>query len=107
MPDALGFTFTSYGHSCTRLEAGDGTVVLIDPWFGNPRSPAAASIIDRCDVLLVSHGHHDHLGSAPGDVANADALAISRRTRPAWPCIHEMSLWLEGQPEIGAKVIVR
>ena len=41
------------------------------------------------------HGHHDHLGSAPGDVANADALSIARRTKPAWPCIHEMSLWLE------------
>jgi L-ascorbate metabolism protein UlaG (beta-lactamase superfamily) len=23
-----------------------------------------------------------------------DAVAIASRTRPAWPCIHEMSLWL-------------
>jgi L-ascorbate metabolism protein UlaG (beta-lactamase superfamily) len=105
MPDALGFSLTWYGHSCVRLEAADGTVVLLDPWFGNPRSPAAEASVERCDVLLVSHGHHDHLGSAPGDVANADALSIARRTKPVWPCVHEMSLWLERQPEIGAEVI--
>jgi L-ascorbate metabolism protein UlaG (beta-lactamase superfamily) len=105
MPDALGFGFTWYGHSCVRLEAEDGTTILFDPWFGNPRSPAPASSIERCDVLLVSHGHHDHLGSVPGEVADADALTIARRTQPAWPCIHELSLWLEHQPDIGSEVI--
>jgi L-ascorbate metabolism protein UlaG (beta-lactamase superfamily) len=35
--------------------------------------------------MLVSHGHADHFG---------EALMIASRTRPVWPCIHEMSLWL-------------
>ena len=105
MPDALGFGFTWYGHSCVRVETEDGTTILLDPWFGNPRSPAPASSIERCDVLLVSHGHHDHLGSVPGEVADADALTIARRTKPTWPCIHELSLWLEHQPDLGAEVI--
>jgi L-ascorbate metabolism protein UlaG (beta-lactamase superfamily) len=47
--------------------------------------------------MLVSHGHFDHIGSAPRDVASADALTIARATKPAWPCIHELSLWLEAQ----------
>jgi L-ascorbate metabolism protein UlaG (beta-lactamase superfamily) len=45
--------------------------------------------------MLVTHGHHDHLGAGPGQVRDADALAIARRTKPVWPAIHELSLWLE------------
>jgi L-ascorbate metabolism protein UlaG (beta-lactamase superfamily) len=60
--------------------------------------------VERCDVLLVTHGHHDHLGSVPGQIEQADALSIARRTRPAWPSIHELSLWLDSF-DLGAEVI--
>jgi L-ascorbate metabolism protein UlaG (beta-lactamase superfamily) len=63
------------------------------------------SSIERCDVLLVSHGHHDHLGSMPGEVADADAVRIARRTRPSWPCIHELSLWLGRLPGLEAEIV--
>jgi L-ascorbate metabolism protein UlaG (beta-lactamase superfamily) len=78
-------TFTWYGHACWQMTTPGGKTVLFDPWFGNPLSPRSAADVDRCDLLLVSHGHADHFG---------DALLIGSRTRPAWPCIHEMSLWL-------------
>ncbi|GAC1671859.1 MAG: metal-dependent hydrolase [Candidatus Limnocylindrales bacterium] len=78
-------TFTWYGHSCWEVTTPGGRTILFDPWFRNPLSPRAPDAVDRCDLLLVSHGHGDHLG---------DALSIASRTRPAWPCIHEMSLWL-------------
>ncbi len=78
-------TITWFGHACIRIDTPGGKVVLVDPWFGNPRSPLAADAVDRCDVLLVTHGHGDHMG---------DAVALASRLRPAWPCIHEMSLWL-------------
>ena len=90
-----GATITWYGHSCVELRTPGGKVVLMDPWFSNPTSPRQADEVSECDVMLVSHGHFDHLGSAPRQVLNADALAIARRTRPAWPCIFELSLWLE------------
>ena len=78
-------TFTWYGHSCFEVRTPGGKVILIDPWFGNPRSPRSADSIDRCDLLLVTHGHFDHMG---------DAVTLASRLRPAWPCMHEMSLWL-------------
>jgi len=90
-----GATFTWYGHSCIEIRTPGGKTVLLDPWFGNPTSPRAADDVSQCDIMLVSHGHFDHLGSGPRQVLEADALAIARRTRPAWPCIHELSLWLE------------
>jgi L-ascorbate metabolism protein UlaG (beta-lactamase superfamily) len=78
-------TFTWYGHSCWKLTTSGGKTVLLDPWFSNPTSPMPAADVDRCDLMLVTHGHFDHFG---------DALAIASRTRPIWPCMHEMSLWL-------------
>jgi len=88
-------SLTWYGHACVEIRTPGGRTILLDPWFGNPRSPMAAADVRRCDVLLVSHGHFDHLGSGPRAVREADALAIARRTKPAWPCVHELSLWLE------------
>jgi L-ascorbate metabolism protein UlaG (beta-lactamase superfamily) len=99
-------SITWYGHACVELRTPGGKTVLIDPWFGNPRSPMAADAVERCDVMLVTHGHHDHLGSGPGQVRDADALTIARRTRPAWPCVHELSLWLADQlGDAGAEII--
>ncbi len=78
-------TFTWYGHSCVEVRTPGDKVILIDPWFANPRSPRTADSVERCDLMLVTHGHFDHMG---------DALALASRLRPVWPCIHEMSLWL-------------
>ena len=70
MSEDLGFRFTWYGHATVHLESEAGTSILIDPWFGNPLSPVGADAIERCDVMLVTHGHHDHLGAMPGEIAN-------------------------------------
>jgi L-ascorbate metabolism protein UlaG (beta-lactamase superfamily) len=78
-------TFTWYGHSCWEVTTPGGKTILLDPWFGNPSSPRDPSQVTACDLMLVTHGHFDHF---------TDALAIASRTRPAWPCIHELSLWL-------------
>ena len=78
-------TFTWYGHSCWQVTTPGGRTIILDPWFSNPSSPKSADLVDRCDLLLVTHGHSDHFG---------DALMVGSRTRPTWPCMHEMSLWL-------------
>jgi L-ascorbate metabolism protein UlaG (beta-lactamase superfamily) len=104
MAEDLGFRFTWFGHSCVEVESVAGTRILFDPWFGNPRSPVGADSVERCDVLLVSHGHHDHLGSMPGQIEQADALSIARRTSPTWPAIHELSLWLASL-DLGADIV--
>jgi L-ascorbate metabolism protein UlaG (beta-lactamase superfamily) len=103
--DDLGFRFTWYGHAAVHVESEAGTSILIDPWLGNPRSPMSVERMGPCDVMLVTHGHHDHLGALPGQVGQADALAIARRTHPAWPAIHELALWLESFGDLGAQVV--
>ena len=88
---------TWYGHSCFEIVTPAGTTVLIDPWFANPTSTKTADEVARCDLLLVTHGHFDHLG---------DAVGIAARLRPAWPCIHELSLWLARQLPGGGDQVV-
>lgn len=63
-------TLTFLGHSAVLLEA-DGFRVLVDPFLGD--NPAATVSPDdvEADLIVVTHGHGDHLG---------DTAAISKRT---------------------------
>jgi L-ascorbate metabolism protein UlaG (beta-lactamase superfamily) len=62
---------TWYGHATFRVETPKGTVLVIDPWFGNPKDPDkdALAKIGKVDYVLVSHGHLDHA---------ADAVALGK-----------------------------
>ena len=90
-------TFTWYGHSCFEVRTPGGKTIVLDPFFANPKSTRTADSIERCDLLLVTHGHFDHMG---------DAVPLASRLRPAWPCMHEMSLWLARRLPGGADAAV-
>ena len=56
-------------HACLYCEAGDDRI-LFDPWFGNPAylnqwhiypQPADDAVLTESNVILISHGHEDHL----------------------------------------------
>jgi L-ascorbate metabolism protein UlaG (beta-lactamase superfamily) len=73
------------GHACLLLES-DGRRVLIDPFLtGNPKAAARADEVSA-DLILVSHGHEDHLG---------DTVEIARRTGATVVSNYEISQWLQ------------
>lgn len=76
---------TWYGHSAFLLESPSGTKVLIDPWLENPKSPPNAVREVRADLILVTHGHNDHIGNT---------VEISGRTGATVIAIHEVALYL-------------
>jgi L-ascorbate metabolism protein UlaG (beta-lactamase superfamily) len=89
MPLDREASFTWLGHSAVLVQTQAGKSILFDPWLENPKSPITADEITTVDVLLVSHGHFDHAGGAL-----SNALMVASRTRPVWPAVHEMDLWL-------------
>ncbi len=53
---------TYLGHSAFKVE-GEKTL-YIDPFLENPNSPISLRDVDEADVVLVTHGHEDHVGNA-------------------------------------------
>jgi len=56
------------GQAAWKITTVTGKVIVIDPWLiNNPKTPAPYKNLDaigKMDVILVTHGHGDHLGDA-------------------------------------------
>lgn len=56
-------SITFLGHSSFQLTLPDERVVLIDPWLtDNPGCPDEFKKPAQCDLIVVTHGHDDHVG---------------------------------------------
>lgn len=65
---------TWYGQSAFKVVTPNGKVLLIDPWITNPANPHGKQDLQelqKVDLILITHGHSDHIG---------DAVAIARKT---------------------------
>ena len=66
---------TWYGQAAFKLVTPSGKVLLIDPWITNPVNPSGKqdlADLKKVDLILISHGHADHVG---------DAVEIAKRTK--------------------------
>jgi L-ascorbate metabolism protein UlaG (beta-lactamase superfamily) len=77
---------TWLGHSTFVVRTPGGRRLLFDPWLtGNPSCPPAQRKPPAADVILVSHGHSDHIG---------DLVACARETGAPVVGIFELCDWL-------------
>lgn len=79
---------TWLGHATFVLKLPNGKRVLVDPWLGNPNCPPAFSKPDSLkpiDLILVTHGHSDHIG---------DVIKAARATGAPIVCQFEVGLYL-------------
>jgi L-ascorbate metabolism protein UlaG (beta-lactamase superfamily) len=58
---------TWYGQSAFKIVTPKGHILFTDPWLENPMNKHGKedlASIDKADLILVSHGHFDHVGEA-------------------------------------------
>ena len=66
-----GYRTPWLGHSAFRLDSPGGKRIYVDPFLtGNPKTPKAEREPERCDLIVLTHGHGDHVG---------DTVAIHER----------------------------
>lgn len=75
-----------FGHSAFQVQTPGGKTIIIDPWVqGNPACPESEKYLNKVDLMLITHGHSDHLG---------DAVSIAQKHQPVIACIYEIFLYL-------------
>ncbi|MFN8005765.1 MAG: metal-dependent hydrolase [Terriglobia bacterium] len=80
---------TWMGHSTFKVVSPEDKCLLIDPWVkGNPACPESAKKLDRVDLMLLTHGHFDHIG---------DAVELAKQYAPEVVGIYELGHWLESK----------
>jgi L-ascorbate metabolism protein UlaG (beta-lactamase superfamily) len=85
-------TLTWLGHASFRIDTPGGKRIYVDPWLDGPTVPDAEKSVERVDVIAITHGHIDHVGSV---------VQLSQQHEPDIVAIVELKSWLGKQ---GAKV---
>lgn len=100
----MSVTLTWLGHGSWLIAAGDNTL-LLDPFLDDsPTAPVSSQEVNA-DVILVSHGHADHVADVAKIAARTGATVISNFEVCQWLGKHEnventIGMNLGGQTEI-------
>ena len=85
---AFDVSITWLGHSTFLIVLPGGKRVITDPWLGNPKCPPAfanPASLAPADLILLSHGHGDHIGSV---------AEVAKATGAPTVCLFEVGLYL-------------
>jgi L-ascorbate metabolism protein UlaG (beta-lactamase superfamily) len=89
MPDLRGTKVTWLGHATVLIQTPAGTTTLIDPFIEqSPTYPQGFQLPKGIDLLLITHGHFDHM---------ADALPIAEKYKPKVIGVAELTSFLESK----------
>ncbi len=72
------------GNATFKITSIAGKVIVIDPYLtGNPKTPAEfkdLAKLGKVDLILITHGHGDHIGSANRTDGSNDATDLAKRS---------------------------
>ena len=86
---------TYLGHSAFKVVSPKGVVIYVDPFLStNPKTPPELKTVEKADLILVTHGHGDHVG---------DTLSIAEKTNAKIVVMGELGRYLARK---GAKNVI-
>ena len=97
MPLNAEISFTWVGHGTWKVRSAKGKEIIIDPWvMNNPVAPEKLKKVEKCDLMLITHGHFDHVH---------DALEIAKAHKPKIISNFEITSWL-GSKGVDASTLI-
>ena len=83
----MATSLTWLGHASFRVDSPGGKRIYVDPFLnGNPKCPESELEPGRCDLIVVTHGHGDHVG---------DTVAIHQKFKCPVVAQVELRAWLD------------
>ncbi len=84
MADTLSITWL--GHASFKMDTPGGKTLYLDPWLEeNPSCPKDHKKVEKCDLILITHGHFDHVG---------DVIPLAKAHKPPIVAQNEVAVWL-------------
>jgi L-ascorbate metabolism protein UlaG (beta-lactamase superfamily) len=103
----MATTLTWLGHAAYRIDTPAGTRLYVDPFLeGNPRCPDGEREPERCDLVVVTHGHDDHVGSAVAIAERFSCPVIAQVEVRGWLSTQGLSADMSQSPNKGGTVRV-
>ena len=85
MSDLKGTTVTWLGHATVLVTTANGTTILIDPFIEhNSKYPKEFQLPEKIDLILVTHGHFDHIADVVPVAAKTGAEVVGMVEVVAW-----------------------
>jgi L-ascorbate metabolism protein UlaG (beta-lactamase superfamily) len=86
MSNLQGTRIIWLGHATVEIHTAKGTSILIDPFIEhNPKYPKGHTLPEKLDLMLITHGHSDHM---------AEAVSLGKKQKPAVVAMVELGDWL-------------
>ena len=77
-------SLTWLGHAAFRIDTPGGKRVYVDPWLDNPKCPENEKEPERVDLIALTHGHDDHVGSTVELAKKFDCPVLALVELRAW-----------------------
>lgn len=76
MKEEMNVKVSYHGHSVVKIEVGE-TTLLIDPFITGNELTDLEVVDQKPDVILLTHGHNDHVGDTVAIAKASNALVIA------------------------------
>ncbi len=97
-------TLTWLGHAAFRVESPGGKRIYVDPFLDNPKCPEGEKRPERVDLIALTHGHEDHVGSTIELAQRFDCPVIAQVELRGWLSTQGLSEDMTEAPNKGGTV---